>query len=127
MTEHLDNREARDPQRRELDLMGHLPGLLAKAMKSPGWQRHLGDIDTAQINSRAALARLPHPELDVIHREGVALDVAIVDPQSGALLHAPRMNTIPSHVGPPARKRYAPVRHHRRAPGKATRMWIPPR
>lgn len=59
MTEHLDNREARDPQRRELDLMGHLPGLLAKALKSPGWQRHLGDIDTAQVNSRAALARLP--------------------------------------------------------------------
>lgn len=59
MTEHLDNREARDPQRRELDLMGHLPGLLAKALKSPGWKRHLGDIDTAQVNSRAALARLP--------------------------------------------------------------------
>ncbi len=59
MTEHLDNREARDPQRRELDLMGHLPGLLAKALKSPGWQRHLGDIDSAQINSRAALAQLP--------------------------------------------------------------------
>ena len=59
MTEHLDNREARDPQRRELDLMGHLPGLIAKALKSPGWQRHLGDIDASQINSRAALARLP--------------------------------------------------------------------
>ncbi len=59
MTEHLDNREARDPQRRELDLMGHLPGLLAKALKSPGWRKHLGDIDTAQLNSRAALAQLP--------------------------------------------------------------------
>lgn len=59
MTIHLDNREARDPQRRELDLMGHLPGLLAKALKSPGWKQHLGDIDTAQINSRAALATLP--------------------------------------------------------------------
>ena len=59
MTEHLDSREARDPQRRELDLMGHLPGLLAKALKSPGWRRHLGDLDTAQFNSRAALAQLP--------------------------------------------------------------------
>jgi phenylacetate-CoA ligase len=59
MSDHLDNREARDPQRRELDLMGHLPGLLTKALKSPGWQRHLGDLDTTQINSRAALARLP--------------------------------------------------------------------
>jgi hypothetical protein len=44
MTEHLNNREARDPQWRELDLMGYLPGLLAKALESPGWQRHLGDI-----------------------------------------------------------------------------------
>jgi phenylacetate-CoA ligase len=59
MTEHLDNREARDPQRRELDLMGHLPGLLAKALKAPSWQQHLGDLDTSQFNSRAALARLP--------------------------------------------------------------------
>src|SRR5215204_4590553 len=59
MTEHLDNREARDPQRRELDLMGHLPGLLAKALKAPGWRAHLGDIDAAHINSRAALATLP--------------------------------------------------------------------
>jgi predicted O-methyltransferase YrrM len=36
----------------------------------------------------ATLARLPHPELAVIHREGVAAGVPIVDPQSGALLHA---------------------------------------
>src|SRR5512134_2501597 len=59
MSEHLDPREARDPRQRELDLMGHLPGLLAKALKAPGWQRHLGDIDPTQVNSRAALARLP--------------------------------------------------------------------
>jgi phenylacetate-CoA ligase len=59
MSENLDPREARDPRQRELDLMGHLPGLLAKALKAPGWRRHLGDIDPTQINSRAALARLP--------------------------------------------------------------------
>src|SRR5512139_240837 len=59
MTHHLDNRETRDPRQRELDLMGHLPGLLAKALKSPGWKRHLGDIDPTQVTSRAALARLP--------------------------------------------------------------------
>ncbi|MGB2816518.1 MAG: AMP-binding protein [Burkholderiaceae bacterium] len=59
MTNHLDNRETRDPRQRELDLMGHLPGLLAKVLRSPGWQRHLGDIDPTQVNSRAALARLP--------------------------------------------------------------------
>jgi phenylacetate-CoA ligase len=59
MSEHLDPREARDPRQRELDLMGHLPGLLAKALKAPGWRRHLGEIDPTQANSRAALARLP--------------------------------------------------------------------
>ncbi len=59
MSENLDPREARDPRQRELDLMGHLPGLLAKALKAPGWRRHLGDIDPTQVNSRAALARLP--------------------------------------------------------------------
>jgi phenylacetate-CoA ligase len=59
MTNHLDVRETRDPRQRELDLMGHLPGLLAKALKSPAWRRHLGDIDPTHVNTRAALARLP--------------------------------------------------------------------
>jgi phenylacetate-CoA ligase len=59
MTHHLDNRETRDPRQRELDLMGHLPGLLMRALKSPAWNRHLGDIDASHVNSRAALARLP--------------------------------------------------------------------
>lgn len=59
MNQHLDTRETRDHRQRELDLMGHLPGLLAKALKSPGWQRHLGEIDPADFNTRAALARLP--------------------------------------------------------------------
>lgn len=59
MTHHLDNRETRDQRQRELDLMGHLPGLLAKALRSPGWQRHLGNIDPTHVNTRAALARLP--------------------------------------------------------------------
>lgn len=59
MSEHLDPREARDPRQRELDLMGHLPGLIAKAIKAQGWQRHLGKVDATQVNSRAALARLP--------------------------------------------------------------------
>ena len=59
MTHHLDNRETRDHRQRELDLMGHLPGLLTKVLKSPGWQRHLGSIDPTHVNTRAALARLP--------------------------------------------------------------------
>jgi phenylacetate-CoA ligase len=59
MNQHLDTRETRDHRQRELDLMGHLPGLLAKALKSPGWQRQLGDIDPTDFNTRSALARLP--------------------------------------------------------------------
>jgi phenylacetate-CoA ligase len=59
MSHHFDARETRDPRQRELDLMGHLPGLLAKALKAPGWRRHLGELDPTQINTRAALAKLP--------------------------------------------------------------------
>jgi phenylacetate-CoA ligase len=59
MTHHLDNRETRDPRQRELDLMGHLPGLLARALKAPAWRSHLGNVDPVGVNSRAALARLP--------------------------------------------------------------------
>jgi phenylacetate-CoA ligase len=39
--------------------MGHLPGLIAKALKAPGWRRHLGEVDPAAIVTRADLARLP--------------------------------------------------------------------
>jgi phenylacetate-CoA ligase len=59
MTQHFDSRETRDPRQRELDLMGHLPGLIAKALKAPGWRQHLGDVNPAEIVTRADLARLP--------------------------------------------------------------------
>jgi phenylacetate-CoA ligase len=59
MTQHFDSRETRDPRQRELDLMGHLPGLIAKALKAPGWRQHLGDVNPADIVTRADLARLP--------------------------------------------------------------------
>jgi phenylacetate-CoA ligase len=59
MPQHFDSRETRDPRQRELDLMGHLPGLVANALKAPGWRQHLGAIDPAEIATRAALARLP--------------------------------------------------------------------
>jgi phenylacetate-CoA ligase len=80
MSEHLDPREARDPRQRELDLMGHLPGLLAKALKAPGWRRHLGDIDPTQVNSRAALARLP------ILRKSALSDLQKADPPFGGFV-----------------------------------------
>lgn len=59
MPQHFDSRETRDPRQRELDLMGHLPGLVANALKAPGWRQHLGAIDAAEVATRAALARLP--------------------------------------------------------------------
>jgi phenylacetate-CoA ligase len=59
MNHHFDTRETRETRQRELDLMGHLPGLIAKALKAPGWRRHLGEVDPAAIVTRADLARLP--------------------------------------------------------------------
>ncbi len=59
MNHHFDTRETRDPRQRELDLLGHLTGLIAKALKAPGWRRHLGEVDPAAIVNRADLARLP--------------------------------------------------------------------
>ncbi len=59
MTEHFDARETRDPVDRERDLLERLPGLVSAAVRMPGWRAHLGNINPAQIDSRAALAQLP--------------------------------------------------------------------
>ena len=79
MTHHFDNRETRDHRQRELDLLGHLPGVLAKALKAPGWQRHLGDIDPVLVNTRAALARLP------VMRKGTLPALQKAEPPFGGL------------------------------------------
>ena len=59
MTEHFDARETRSPAERERDLFERLPGLIAAAVKAPGWRAHLGSIDPAAITDLAALAQLP--------------------------------------------------------------------
>jgi phenylacetate-CoA ligase len=59
MTEHFDARETQPPEARERDLLVRLPGLVAAALKAPGWRRHLGDLDPTTVNSRTALAKLP--------------------------------------------------------------------
>lgn len=59
MNDYFDARETRDPAERERDLMARLPGLLAAALKAPGWRRHLGDVDPQRVDSREALAHLP--------------------------------------------------------------------
>jgi len=59
MSEHFDARETRSQAERERDLFERLPALIATAVRAPGWRAHLGNIDPAEINSHAALARLP--------------------------------------------------------------------
>jgi phenylacetate-CoA ligase len=59
MTDHYDACETRDPSMREAELFSRLPDVLRKALAAPGYAEHLGRIDPARINSRAALATLP--------------------------------------------------------------------
>jgi phenylacetate-CoA ligase len=83
MTQHFDSRETRDPRQRELDLMGHLPGLVANALKAPGWRQHLGPIDPATIVTRADLARLPvlrKSELPALQKAAPPFGGLIADP-----------------------------------------------
>jgi phenylacetate-CoA ligase len=83
MTQHFDSRETRDPRQRELDLMGHLPGLVANALKAPGWRQHLGNIDPATIVTRADLARLPvlrKSELPALQKAAPPFGGLIADP-----------------------------------------------
>ncbi|HEY7662235.1 MAG TPA: AMP-binding protein, partial [Xanthobacteraceae bacterium] len=57
--EHYDALETRHPEERERDLLGRLPGLIARAMHAPGWATQLAGVDPSAVNSRAALAKLP--------------------------------------------------------------------
>ena len=63
--------------------MGHLPGLVANALKAPGWRRHLGELDAAEITTRAALARLPvlrKSELPALQKSMPPFGGLIADP-----------------------------------------------
>lgn len=60
MTDFFDALETRDPADREADLLQMLPLQVAHAkLASPALAEILQDVDPAQVNSRAALARLP--------------------------------------------------------------------
>ncbi len=59
MADHFDARETRAPEAREAELLKRLPLLVETALKAPGWRRHLGDVETRAISSRAALVKLP--------------------------------------------------------------------
>jgi phenylacetate-CoA ligase len=67
VSDHYDALEVRDPAAREREQFAALPGIIARAMTAPGWARQLAGVDPKQVNSRAALARLP-----VLHKSDVA-------------------------------------------------------
>jgi phenylacetate-CoA ligase len=59
MAEHYDYFETRNPHLRESEQCAVLHGVVAHAMKAPGWAKHLAGIDAKSVTSRAALAKLP--------------------------------------------------------------------
>ena len=59
MTDHHDSLETRDPQARERDQFGRLPEQIARALKAPGWAKHLTGVDAKSVTSPDALAKLP--------------------------------------------------------------------
>jgi phenylacetate-CoA ligase len=71
VSEHYDALETREPAEREAELFSRLPGVLRQAMAAPAYAERLRGIDPAEINSRAALARLPvlrKSELPALHK-----------------------------------------------------------
>ena len=59
MSDHYDSLETRDPQTREIEQLGTLPELIARAMAAPGWAKHLDGVDPEWVSTRAELAKLP--------------------------------------------------------------------
>ncbi len=59
MPDHYDDAERRDPAERDAALFARLPAAIEAALLAPGWQAHLGAIEPAGIDSRAALSGLP--------------------------------------------------------------------
>jgi phenylacetate-CoA ligase len=59
MGRHYDRLETRPPARREADLFGRLPQVIAAAQRLPGWRKHLRGIDPKAVTDRAALSHLP--------------------------------------------------------------------
>jgi phenylacetate-CoA ligase len=57
--EHYDSLETRDPDAREREFFGRLPGFITRAASVPGWAAQLAGVDADTVTSRAALARLP--------------------------------------------------------------------
>jgi phenylacetate-CoA ligase len=59
MSDHYDALETRDPAARDREQFARMPEVLARAMSAPGWAKHLAGIKAHDVNTRAALAKLP--------------------------------------------------------------------
>lgn len=93
--EHYDTLETRPAQERETALLAALPRQIAHAKRyAPGFARILADVDPAQVDSRAKLARLP-----VTHKSELAeLQKAL--PPLGGLNATPREKLAKLFVSP---------------------------
>jgi phenylacetate-CoA ligase len=67
MTDHYDSLETRPRTLRDSEEFAVLPKIVAHAMQAPAWAKHLAGINAHEINSRAALAKLP-----VLHKADIA-------------------------------------------------------
>ena len=59
MPDHYDSLETRPPILRDNEECAVLSKIVAHAMQAPGWARQLADTKAHDVNSRAALAKLP--------------------------------------------------------------------
>ena len=59
MSDHFDALETRDPAQREREQFARLPGVIANALRGPGWAAHLAGVDARKVSGHAALAKLP--------------------------------------------------------------------
>ena len=100
MVDHYDQLETRDPETRERDLLSRLPGLVAAAMKAPGYIRHLKGADPKLVTTRAALAKLP-----VLRKSDLPAWQKAEPPFAGLLPQAPsaygRLYTSPGPIYEP--------------------------
>ena len=115
MPEHYDHLETRNPTLRESEEFAVLHGIVAHAMKAPGWAKHLAGIDPKSITSRAALAKLP-VHAQIRHRGAAKRKSAVRRAQR----HAARQGQAPVDV---ARADLRAGRPRRRLVGRGARLF----
>ncbi len=59
MPDHYDHLETRGAALRDSEQFAVLHGIIAHAMKAPGWAKHLAGVDVRHVTSRDTLAKLP--------------------------------------------------------------------